>query len=204
MSARGHGRPPQPVLGWALLVIAAALIGGLAAARLVRVPLLVAVLVSVAAGAITAFAALRWPSPPPPAPEPRPAAEPRPARRPEFRPDPAPQPRPQREAAADGLAAAEPVVQMLPASPGAWWDAAGPPAPGQAAQRVPAPDLSSYLDSTVIAQCPNCGAFRLDFRRARHGWDFRCDSCRYTWNWQSGTAWPAVRVAPARRSGSRP
>src|SRR5581483_3559519 len=114
------------------------------------------------------------------------------------RPGPAPAPWPQRGPAADGPApgglAAEPVVQLLPAAPGAWWDAAGPPAPSQAAQRVPAPDLASYLDSTVIAQCPNCGGFRLDFRRARHGWDFRCEECRHTWNWQTGTAWPTVRV----------
>jgi rubredoxin len=94
------------------------------------------------------------------------------------------------------------VVQLTPVSL-EWWDAAqgaAPPAPSPAAQRAPAPDLSSYLDSTIIAQCPNCGAFRLDFRRARNGWDFRCESCRYIWSWQPGTPWPPVRVAPALRT----
>jgi rubredoxin len=101
------------------------------------------------------------------------------------------------------------VVQLLPVSPGReapWWDAAqsGPPASGEASRRAPAPDLASYLASTIIAQCPNCGAFRLDFRRARHGWDFRCESCRYTWTWRPDTPWPPVRVAPGRRRELHP
>jgi hypothetical protein len=130
------------------------------------------------------------------------------------RPEPATPASPARHASrarppAPPATSSDPVVQLLPASPGGpggadapWWDAAqgGPPAPSHAARRAPAPDLSSYLSSTVIAQCPNCGAFRLDFRRAGNGWDFRCESCRYTWSWQAGTNWPPVRVAPRRRS----
>ncbi|MDQ2815560.1 MAG: hypothetical protein M3Z75_27865, partial [Actinomycetota bacterium] len=65
-----------------------------------------------------------------------------------------------------------------------WWDAAAgasPPPPSSAARRAPAPDLSSYLASTLIAQCPRCGAFRLDFRRTPDRWDFRCESCEHVW-----------------------
>jgi hypothetical protein len=169
-------RPPQ--LAWALLVIAAALIGGLAAAALVHVSLAVAVAVSVAAGVIAVLAAARWPA--------RPAHQAAPA----AHPAPAPP---------------EAVVQLLPVArqPNApWWDAAQapPPAPSQAARRVPAPDLSSYLASTLVAQCPNCGAFRLDLTQAAAGWDFRCEACRHAWTWQPGTAWPPVQVAPRRRT----
>jgi len=96
----------------------------------------------------------------------------------------------------------ETVVQMLPlgteGSPDApWWDSAHPaPAPSAGAKRAPAPDLSTYLASTFIAQCPRCGAFRLDIRRARSGWNFRCEACENTWTWQPGTPWPPVRVMP--------
>jgi hypothetical protein len=186
---------------WALLVLVAALIGGLAAAELVHVSLVIAVPISVAAAGIAVLAAARWPGRPtdPQLPGSRPL-ESRPLERrlAETQPGPA---RP----SSDGLSPAETVVQLLPVSPETpWWDAAqaaqgGPPAPGSQAQRVPAPDLSTYLASTIIAQCPNCGAFRLDFRRAGNGWDFRCESCGYTWTWQPGTAWPPVRVAPRRR-----
>ena len=102
------------------------------------------------------------------------------------------------------------VVQLLPLPPqpgnaeppdAPWWDSAqgGPPAPSPGAKRVPAPDLSTYLASTFIAQCPRCGAFRLDIRRARNGWDFHCEACEYTWTWQPGTPWPPVRVMPRGR-----
>ena len=96
----------------------------------------------------------------------------------------------------------ETVVQMLPLgteSPAdaPWWDSAHPaPAPSAGAKRAPAPDLSAYLASTFIAQCPRCGAFRLDIRRARSGWDFRCEACENIWTWQPGTPWPPVRVMP--------
>jgi hypothetical protein len=110
-------------------------------------------------------------------------------------------------------APSETVVELLPLSgqalPGhagapdaPWWDSAqGTPAPSASAKRAPAPDLSTYLASTFIAQCPRCGAFRFDHRRARSGWDFRCESCDHVWTWQPGTPWPPVRVMPG---GARP
>jgi len=240
MSSRGRRRPPpEPVgpaqIGWALLVIAAALIGGLAAAALVHATITIAVIVSVVAGAIAVVFLFRSPARPPQltAGEPEdldsarhatvrrrqaPPAAPAPRRVPpaSFEPDPvapvasgpptAPLP-----AGPDGQPGGhETVVQLLPLpQPGnagtppdaPWWDSAqgAPPAPSAGAKRAPAPDLSTYLASTFIAQCPRCGAFRLDIRRARNGWDFRCEACEYTWTWQPGTPWPPVRVMPRRR-----
>ena len=200
----GPGRPGQepspPPLAWALLVIAAALVGGLAAAALVHTSLVIAVAVAVVLGAI-AVAVFRSPAPERPAPGRAGFADPR--RQPSS-------PAPSRGQAGT-------VVELLPlqAPPGAnnsrsagqsWWDAAAaaPPPPSSAAQRAPAPDLSTYLASTFIAQCPRCGAFRLDARRAQNGWDFHCESCEYIWAWQPGTPWPPVRVMPGRRRESRP
>ena len=202
--------------GWALLVIAMALIGGLAAATLVNASLVIAVVVSVVIGAVGAVAVFRSPARAPELSGPRtatlPRARPRRASTPpdSYPLDPvapvtaqAPAP-----AGAGGLnrggahAVNETVVQMLPLgteSPAdaPWWDSAHPaPAPSAGAKRAPAPDLSTYLASTFIAQCPRCGAFRLDIRRARSGWDFRCEGCENTWTWQPGTPWPPVRVMP--------
>ena len=271
MSSHGRRRPgPEPgpaQVGWALLVIAAALIGGLAAAALVHTSLTVAVIVSVVAGGIAVLAAFRSPARPPelmagetededsgryptarrrqapptaqvpgaaPAaqgPQAVPAASfafsapdpvaPDPVAPDPVAPDPvapipatvdpvAPIPAASDGRARGGPPANEAVVQLLPLPPqpgnaepadAPWWDSAqlGPPPPSPGAKRSPAPDLSTYLASTFIAQCPRCGAFRFDFRRARSGWDFRCEACEYTWTWQPGTPWPPVRVMPRGR-----
>ncbi len=248
MSSHDRGAPGgPPQLLWAFLVIAAALIGGLAAAALVHTSLIVTVIVAVVTGgiAVAVFrsparpgerpapsgpaapstpvtAAGPAPAPAPaagPAPAPAPAAGPAPAPAPAAGPAPAPVPAP---APAPGPAtvpgSAETAVQLLPLPPTpgedpsrpaaapAWWDAAqgGPPPPSPAAQRTPAPALSTYLASTFIAQCPRCGAFRLDIRGAECGWDFRCQSCAYLWTWQPGTPWPPVRVMPGRRRPASP
>ena len=70
MSSRGRRRQdPAPAgaahIGWALLVIAAALIGGLAAATLVHASLTIAVIVSVVVGGIGVVALFRSPARPP-------------------------------------------------------------------------------------------------------------------------------------------
>jgi hypothetical protein len=209
-----------------VLVIAAALIGGLAAAALVHASLVIAVAVSVVIGAIGVVVLFRSPARSPELTSPRTTTMPRAqARRaappPESYPaDPvapvtapvtAPAPVPAGPGAADGLnhggapAVNETVVQLLPLTPpgtggpadAPWWDSAQPaPAPSAGAKRAPAPDLSTYLASTFIAQCPRCGAFRLDIRQARSAWDFRCEVCENTWSWQPGTPWPPVRVMP--------
>jgi hypothetical protein len=223
VSVHGRRRPgPEPVgaspagpaqLGWVLLVIAAALIGGLAAATLVHTSLIIAVIVSVVAGGIAVLAALRAPARPPELGVGEPAGE-------DFGRYPAPNRRPAPTAPVpaetDGQARGGPpagnqtVVQLLPLPPqpgnaqppdAPWWDSAqgAPPAPSPGAKRAPAPDLSTYLASTFIAQCPRCGAFRLDIRRAGSSWDFRCEACGHTWTWQPGTPWPPVRVMPRGR-----
>jgi hypothetical protein len=234
MSVRGgrpdRPGPARPVeFWWILLVLAAALIGGLAAAALVHASLIMAVVVSVIAAAI-AVLALRMapavargpetfgsapvvpppgspadPSPPPPVPV--------------FRaPEPsAPRPPAPPETVVDGSASpAETVVEMLPLPPppgeeprsadAPWWDPApgAPPRPSANAQRAPAPDLTTYLASTLIAQCPRCGAFRLDIRQAGDAWDFRCEDCEHAWAWRPGTAWPPVRVTPGLRREPQP
>ena len=217
---RGPGPEPSPagsaLVGWAALVIAAALIGGLAAAALVHTSLVIAVAVSVVIGAIGVLVLIRSPARSPELTSPRTTTMPRAqARRaappPEsYPPDPvapatAPVPVPGELNRGGAPAVNETVVQLLPLTPpgtdgpadAPWWDSAQPaPAPSAGARRVPAPDLSTYLASTFIAQCPRCGAFRLDIRRARSAWDFRCEVCENTWSWQPGTPWPPVRVMP--------
>ena len=221
MSTHGRRRPGREPdqgsgpaqFGWALLVIAMALIGGLAAAALVNASLVIAVVVSVVIGAVGAVVVFRSPARQPELTAPRtatmPRAHPRPAPSSDsYPPDPVAPVTAQAPVVADGLnrvgapAVNETVVQMLPLgteSPAdaPWWDSAHPaPAPSAGAKRAPAPDLSAYLASTFIAQCPRCGAFRLDIRRARSGWDFRCEACENIWTWQPGTPWPPVRVMP--------
>jgi hypothetical protein len=248
LAARQAAEPagPSPLgpaqLGWALLVIAAALIGGLAAATLVHTSLTIAVIVSVVAGGIAVLAVFRSPARPPELRPGEPAGDdfgryPAPPRRPVPPAGPVPPaafaspaadpaapvpaapvpaaPVPAAPVPADGQARGGPpagnqtVVQLLPLPPqpgnaeppdAPWWNSAqGAPPPSPGAKRVPAPDLSTYLASTFIAQCPRCGAFRLDIRRTANAWDFRCEACEYTWTWQPGTPWPPVRVMPRGR-----
>ncbi len=239
MSAHGRRRPEPSgsaqagpaQFGWALVVVVAALIGGLAADRLGHASLVIAVIVSLAAGALGVVILFRSPARPPELaagyaddetrgirvppdrytptrPHPKSAGPAQPA---------APAPASARGAVPPPAAGSETVVELLPL-PGQgqagqgqaghgqadapWWDSAqGAPAPSAGAKRSPAPDLSTYLASTFIAQCPRCGAFRFDHRRARNGWDFRCESCDHVWTWQPGTPWPPVRVMPG---GARP
>ena len=224
MSAHGRRKPgPEPapagpaLFGWAVVVIAAALIGGLAAAFLVDASLVIAVVVSVVIGAIGVVILFRSPGRSPELTSPRTTTMPRALARREapppesYPPDQVAPVAPATPVVADGLnrggapAVNETVVQLLPLTPpgtagpadAPWWDSAqGAPAPSAGAKRAPAPDLSTYLASTFIAQCPRCGAFRLDIRQARSAWDFRCEVCGHTWTWQPGTPWPPVRVMP--------
>ena len=203
------------------MVIVAALIGGLAADRIGHASIVIAVIVSLVVGALGVLWLFRTSAPPPGLTSGYPEDD----QTRDFRVSPnrhvptKPRPQPPRAPAtlppvaspAAGEPAApggsETVVQLLPLSGQAgadppWWDSAqGAPAPSAGAKRAPAPDLSTYLASTFIAQCPRCGAFRLDHRRARDGWDFRCEACDHVWTWQPGTPWPPVRVMPG---GARP
>ncbi len=225
--------PPRPgpaspaQFGWALLVIAAALVGGLAAAAIVHTTITTAVIASVITGGVAVLAVFRWPASPPEFPASRAPLPPQASRDPYASQDPRTVPMAQTSRSvspasfpppapgpADGqehggpTAGGETMVQLLPlpAQPGQpapdapWWDSAqGSPPPSRGSNRAPAPDLSTYLASTFIAQCPRCGAFRLDIRRGRAGWAFRCEACEQTWTWQPGTPWPPVRVMPRDR-----
>jgi hypothetical protein len=211
MTARGRESIPGSRGGmlWSSAILVASVAGGLAAAVLVTLPSIwIAVAIPAILGPAIARAVLY--------------RRPRLAQGRETGPDPASGPvsRPGmpsglhdghrgRERPAPVRAPAEPaaVVQVLPV-PGAsaadtpWWEAsrAMPPSERSSAGLVAAPDLSAYLTSALIAQCPRCGAFKLDIRRDPAGWACRCEACEHTWTWQPGTAWPQVRVAPRRRT----
>jgi hypothetical protein len=71
--------------------------------------------------------------------------------------------------------------------------------------RPHASDLSEFLGQVVIAQCPHCGAFRIDADTQAQDWLFACCGCAYQWSWRPGTPWPEVHVRPAeRRRRGRP
>ncbi len=94
---------------------------------------------------------------------------------------------------------------MQPPAPATapWWNhGETPPAGGAAPAEVPvAADLSSYLDSALIAQCPNCGSFRIDTDARAPEWRFRCRDCKQIWSWQPGNPWPALQIRPGLRKG---
>jgi hypothetical protein len=208
MTARRSNSSPGSPGGvvWSLIIVAASVVGGLAAAAFVRLQSIwIAVAISAILGPVVAQAVLYR----------RPGLEkergtrPGSASRSESRPEVPSGRNRGHEQPAPGRAAAEPaaVVQVLPApaAPAAdapWWvSARATPPPGRSSAGPDAtPDLSTYLASALIAQCPRCGAFKLDIRRAPAKWAFRCESCEHTWTWQPGTAWPQVRVAPRRRT----
>jgi hypothetical protein len=81
-----------------------------------------------------------------------------------------------------------------------WWTHPGtPPAnPREAQPAGSAPPLSAYVAAGValVAQCPNCGDFRLDVTRGEPAYAFRCGNpqCRHEWLWTPGADWPAVVV----------
>jgi hypothetical protein len=219
VSARRAGPPPSGAPNPWLLVVAvlAALGGGLAAADIVHSSTTFTLIASLVVAVVAVFAIIRWPSPPAELPPqqlrqpvhggPTPAG-PVPPPNPVTRP--LPQQAPPREF--DGDAGTNTAVQLLPARPeqagSDWWKngPVPPPKPSPGERRAPAPDLSTYLKFTQIAQCPNCGAFDLEIGQIRGGggWGFRCESCSYTWAWRPDTPWPTTRVAPARRRQARP
>jgi len=92
------------------------------------------------------------------------------------------------------------VVQPSGARP--WWDDHAQGGSGRRGAGAPGPravDLSKFLDQALIAQCPNCGAFRVDYDNRAAVWGFRCQECRQEWTWQPGTPWPAIQIRPTAR-----
>jgi len=84
-----------------------------------------------------------------------------------------------------------------------WWNHGEPTAAagaaGTAAEVPVTPELSSYLDSALVAQCPNCGSFRMDTDQTAPEWRFRCQECQQIWAWRPGNPWPAIQVRPHLR-----
>lgn len=92
-----------------------------------------------------------------------------------------------------------------PPGPAPWWTD-GPRArtPRAPLHRPAAPDLTDYVASALVAQCPHCGGFRLDVVADRPGYAFGCGDCGMRWRWQPGTPWPAVVVRRGPPTGPSP
>jgi hypothetical protein len=69
--------------------------------------------------------------------------------------------------------------------------------------RPSVPDLSSYVESARIVQCPHCGGFWIDVAHSSSGYTFGCHSCEEKWDWQPGEPWPAT-IKINRREGTGP
>lgn len=94
--------------------------------------------------------------------------------------------------------AGEPPHPPSPVEPGDWWTER-PAAPQGRHARIgeAAPPLSGYPEaSPLIAQCPECGEFRLDVSEHGRAFAFQCRNpgCANTWSWTPGTPWPPVVV----------
>jgi hypothetical protein len=83
---------------------------------------------------------------------------------------------------------------------GTWWKDHVVPAGRNGSPAAP-PDasLAQFLDQALIAQCPHCGAFRIDADNRAAELKFRCQECRRQWTWQPGRPWPAIQVRPDAR-----
>jgi hypothetical protein len=105
----------------------------------------------------------------------------------------------ERPSAPDG----DQVTVALPVPSDQWWGRGTPvPRAGAAAttaEPVNAPDLETYLQTSIVAQCPRCAAFRLDVDASPPGYRFECRACGCRWEWQPGQPWPSVHVSPRRR-----
>jgi hypothetical protein len=69
--------------------------------------------------------------------------------------------------------------------------------------RPSVPDLSNYVESARIVQCPHCGGFWIDIVHSSAGYTFRCHSCGKKWDWQPSEPWPAT-IKISKRQGSGP
>jgi hypothetical protein len=97
------------------------------------------------------------------------------------------------------------VVQQPGGAP--WWEEHAPLRSARGAARSAAPrqvDLSRFLGQALIAQCPNCGSFHVEVKNQTEPWSFWCTECRQQWTWQPGTPWPAIAVRPNARGRARP
>jgi hypothetical protein len=90
-----------------------------------------------------------------------------------------------------------PLTDAPPSQAREWWNK-GAPATAANENNRQAPALASYVASgaAIVAQCPNCGDFRIDVQRGDPAYSFRCRNprCGEQWRWTPGTAWPSVVV----------
>jgi len=210
MSQRGGTRGPQDgrqKLVWAGLFLVASVVGGLAAGDLGHVPAWKAVLVSVAIAAVVTLVVEYIMPPAKPtaieggrrggSPEMTAPGGAAPGGQVSGNPGPVPRhPAPPLDPAVVRL------MQQPAPSDNSWWQPGHGPASRTTKAEAPgARKLSSYMDAALIAQCPDCGSFRLDAQQGEREWHFRCQECRQTWNWLPGSPWPAVHVRPRLRKG---
>jgi hypothetical protein len=94
-----------------------------------------------------------------------------------------------------------------------WWEgsrrtpgaaAQGPARPADGSLSRPpavAPHVPERADFSraLIAQCPNCGSFRLDGKESKHDWGLSCLECDHMWAWRKGDPWPPVQIRPEVR-----
>lgn len=55
------------------------------------------------------------------------------------------------------------------------------------------PHLPPHAEAVVVAQCPQCGSFRLDVQ-GDIAIELRCRDCTYSWPWAPERPWPPVVV----------
>jgi hypothetical protein len=122
-------------------------------------------------------------------------------------PEPAPaQTKPaQATPAPPGNAGAPTLRVVLDAPPsGQWWTktSPAPPRPNGESPRPPAQarDLTGYVETARVVQCPQCGSFHIDVTRLAGGYSFRCRTGEHAWQWQPGRAWPTTVVVSRRRN----
>ncbi|MGR7025650.1 hypothetical protein [Geodermatophilus sp. URMC 62] len=90
----------------------------------------------------------------------------------------------------------------LPVPSVQWWGRGSPsaqaPGAAPASEPAPPPDLETYVQTSIIAQCPRCGSFQLDVQAVPPGYGFQCRTCGVGWDWRPDQPWPAGRVDPRR------
>lgn len=88
------------------------------------------------------------------------------------------------------------VVLPLREPDGEWWSQLSPPGtnpdPSQAVRLPPPPDLTGYIGSARVVQCPRCAGFRLNVEHAASAYAFDCQTCGHRWTWRPGTPWPTT------------
>jgi hypothetical protein len=75
-----------------------------------------------------------------------------------------------------------------------WWDgqpsASMTPSNPARSGNAPPVDLSGYVETARVAQCPRCASFQINIRHAGAGYSFSCERCGHRWDWQRNMPWP--------------